>query len=161
MEEAYDGAGDRACIDATETKEEDPVLEEKLQVAKLNLVKNRSKKLQVKMKKLNAGTARVFLTDLQTYNEMRDSLIADEVERKKKAALGYSQGNNGQALGGGQARGVGFKNVNQDDLLEKRAKVICRAKKNHRFKACSKCSGCKKENCGECTYCLDMPRFVF
>ena len=112
------------------------------------------------MKKLPAGTARVFLTELRTYTEMRDSLIADELERKKKAALGYSQGNSGQALGGGQARGVGFKNVNQDDLLEKRAKVICRAKKNHRFKACTKCTGCKKTNCGECEYCLDMPRFV-
>ena len=148
-------------IDATETKEEDPVLEEKLKVAKLNLYKNRSQKLQVKLKKISAGTTKVFLSDLQSYNEMRDSLIAEEVERKKKAALGYSQGNSGQALGGGQARGVGFKNVNQDDLLEKRAKVICKAKKNHRFKACSKCTGCKKENCGECEYCLDMPRFVF
>merc|ERR1719242_812988 len=147
------------CIDATETKEEDPVLEEKLAVAKRNLIRKRNKKLEVNVRKLKAGTARVFLAELQSYTEMRDSLMADEVERKKKAALGYSQGNNGQALGGGQARGVGFKNVNQDDLLEKRAKVICRAKKNHRFKACTKCTGCKKTNCGECEYCLDMPRF--
>merc|ERR1712150_31621 len=147
------------CIDATETKEEDPDLEEKLRVAKRNLMKNRNNKLEVNIRKMKSRTAQVFLTDLQTYTEMRDSLIAEEGERKRKAALGYSQGNNGQALGGGQARGVGFKNVNQDELLEKRAKVICRAKKNHRFKACSKCTGCKKTNCGECEYCLDMPRF--
>jgi len=147
------------CIDAAETKEEDPELEEKLIVAKRNLIKKRNKKLEINIRKMKSRTAQVFLTDLQNYTEMRDSLIAEEGERKRKAALGYSQGNSGQALGGGQARGVGFKNVNQDDLLEKRAKVICRAKKNHRFKACSKCSGCKKTNCGECEYCLDMPRF--
>ena len=110
------------------------------------------------MKKLKKATARIYQLEMEAYNEMRQDVMFEEEERKKKVAMGYSRGNNGQALGGGQARGVGFKNVDQDDLLEKRAKMICRAKKNHRFKACSKCSGCKRENCGECTYCLDMPR---
>lgn len=145
------------CIDRQE-KKEDSNLEEQLRLAKLNLCKNETK-LEVKLKKLKKATARIYQMEMEAYNEMRKDLMFEEQERKKKAALGYSNGNNGQALGGGQARGVGFKNVDQDDLLEKRAKMICRAKKNHRFKACSKCSGCKRENCGECTYCLDMPRF--
>jgi len=145
------------CIDQ-EKKTEDTSLEEVLRVAKLNLCK-KNRKLEVKLKKLKKATARIYQLEMEAYNEMRQDLMFEEEERKKKVALGYSRGNNGQALGGGQARGVGFKNVDQDDLLEKRAKVICKAKKNHRFKACSKCSGCKRENCGECTFCLDMPRF--
>lgn len=145
------------CIDHQE-KTEDPILEEKLKLAKLNLFKSK-KKVDIKLKKLKKATARIYQMDMEAYNEMRKDLMSEEEERKRKVALGYSQGTMGQALGGGQARGVGFKNVDQDDLLEKRSKVVCRAKKNHRFKACTKCSGCKRENCGECTYCLDMPRF--
>jgi len=153
----YDDVDMTDCIDH-EVKNEDPKLDDILRLAKLNLFKKKPK-LEVKVKKLKKTTAKIFQMDMEAYNEMRRDLLAEEEERKKKASLGYSQGNSGQALGGGQARGVGFKNVDQNDLLDKRSKVICRAKKNHRFKACSKCSGCKRENCGECTYCLDMPRF--
>ena len=24
---------------------------------------------------------------------------------------------------------------------------------------CSQCDGCKAQNCGQCTFCIDMPRF--
>merc|ERR1719370_1196625 len=57
------------------------------------------------------------------------------------------------------AKGVGFKGVDEAELLEQKAKVTCKAKKQHRFNACKKCAGCRTENCGECEYCLDMPRF--
>merc|ERR1712032_914446 len=53
----------------------------------------------------------------------------------------------------------GFKGVDEAELLEQKAKVTCKAKKQHRFNACKKCAGCRTENCGECEYCLDMPRF--
>ena len=92
------------------------------------------------------------------FTKERD-IFREESERKSKIQFGYQTGKAGAQIGHGQAKGVGFKGVDEQDLIEKRSKVVCRAKKNHRFKACSKCEGCRRENCGECTYCLDMPKF--
>ena len=111
------------------------------------------------MKKLRKTVAEIYLMDLRAYTEMRDEMYEEERTRKANVARGFESGNAGRALGHGQAKGVGFKNVDENDLLDKRSKVICRAKKNHRFKACSKCTGCKTANCGECEFCLDMPKF--
>ena len=61
--------------------------------------------------------------------------------------------------GRGAAKGVGFAGVDAADLLEQKAKVTCKAKKQHRFNMCKKCAGCRETNCGECEYCEDMPRF--
>jgi len=148
-----------------DTENQPPVdaeLEEKVEEAKYNLVKKLSSKkpiLDVKMKGLRKGTVNIYLNEMKTYMEMRDEMYREEEDRKRSVVKGFNNGNAGKALGHGQAKGVGFKNVDENDLIEKRSKVICRAKKNHRFKACTKCTGCKRENCGECTYCLDMPKF--
>ena len=139
------------CVEEEE-KKVDKDLEEKKKQAKMKMLK-------VEMKPMSKSIAQIFLSEMREYNEMRQEMYRDENERKKNVMIGYGKGNDGKALGAGQAKGVGFKNVDQDDLVEKRSKVVCRAKKNHRFKACTKCTGCKTENCGDCVYCLDMPRF--
>ena len=148
------------CIE--EEKKVDKELEERLSEAKFMLKRklNRSGDCcDIKMKKLRKTVAEIYLMDLRAYTEMRDEMYEEERTRKANVARGFESGNAGRALGHGQAKGVGFKNVDENDLLDKRSKVICRAKKNHRFKACSKCTGCKTPNCGECEFCLDMPKF--
>ena len=79
----------------------------------------------------------------------------DEEERKALLIVGYGEYN----LGSKAARGKGFIGTQVQDLLEKKSKVICKAKKRHRFKACAKCAGCRRENCGSCKFCLDMPKY--
>jgi len=148
------------CIE--EEKKEDKELEERLSEAKYQLKKRigRSQDIcDIKMKKIRKTVADIYLMDFRAYTEMREEMFAEEQARKANVARGFTSGNAGSALGHGQAKGVGFKGVDENDLLEKRSKVICRAKKNHRFKACSKCTGCKTPNCGECEHCLDMPKF--
>ena len=149
------------CIE--DDKKPDVELEEKENKAKYELVKKLRNReniiVDVKMKPLRKGTAKIYMMEMEAYNEMRDEMYKEDQERKANVARGYGSGNAGKALGHGQAKGVGFKGVDENDLLEKRSKVVCKAKKNHRFKACSKCTGCKRENCGECEYCLDMPKF--
>jgi len=108
-----------------------------------------------KEKKIRPGTFGIYHAEMKEYQDYMSEL--DEEEKERKMALLNNKGADG--LGDGAARGVGFKGANMDDLLEKKSKVVCRAKKRHRFKACTKCTGCRSGNCGECEYCLDMPRF--
>eukprot|EP00088_Acartia_fossae_P019901 TRINITY_DN2164_c0_g1_i10.p1 TRINITY_DN2164_c0_g1~~TRINITY_DN2164_c0_g1_i10.p1 ORF type:complete len:404 (-),score=107.35 TRINITY_DN2164_c0_g1_i10:674-1885(-) len=51
----------------------------------------------------------------------------------------------------------GFAGANIDDMLAKKAMLSC--SKKHRFKMCSKCTGCRTPNCGDCRSCFDMPMF--
>jgi len=148
------------CIE--EEKKEDQELDERLSEAKYQLKKRlgRSRDIcDIKMKKIRKTVADIYMMDFRAYTEMREEMFEEERERKANVTRGFTSGNAGNALGHGQAKGVGFKNIDENDLLDKRSKVICRAKKNHRFKACSKCTGCKTPNCGECEHCLDMPKF--
>jgi len=121
----------------------------------MNMVEDGKINVNVKMNKLRSSTANIYLEEMKAYEEMKAELMREEQERKDAAASGLGD----QGLGSGAARGVGFAGTNMEDLLEKRSRVVCKAKKKHRFKACTKCTGCRKENCGECEYCLDMPRF--
>jgi len=116
---------------------------------KVNVCVNLSKS------KLRSTTANIYLEEMKAYEDMKAELQREEDERKAKVASGKGV----DSLGAGAARGVGFVGAQMDDLLEKKSKVVCKAKKKHRFKACAKCSGCRTENCGDCEYCLDMPRF--
>merc|ERR1712059_56363 len=118
-------------------------------------LKESAKICDIKMKKLKKTTTDIYMMEMKAYVEMQEELERAK-EEKKKLVL---EGKGSNALGGGAARGVGFQGAVLDDLLEKKSRVVCKAKKNHRFKACAKCSGCRKTNCGECMYCEDMPRF--
>lgn len=109
----------------------------------------------LKLKKLRKSTANIYLEEMQSYMNKRSEIEREEEERKALVAAGKGD----YSLGQGAARGVGFVGADVQDLLEKKSRVVCKAKKNHRFKACTKCTGCRKGNCGECEYCLDMPRF--
>jgi len=51
----------------------------------------------------------------------------------------------------------GFAGANIDDMMAKKAMMSC--SKNHRFRSCRKCKGCRTENCGDCVNCFDMPAF--
>ena len=56
---------------------------------------------------------------------------------------------------GKAASGCGFRGVNKVDLKTKKSVIRCSAKRKHRFKACTKCSGCREANCEACVFCLD------
>merc|ERR1719481_558860 len=130
----------------------------RVKAAKRNLIEKLEESKQicdVKMKKIRRDIADKYFTEMKAYEDQQEE-IRQEQERRKASLAGGKRSN---ALGDGQAKGVGFVGADKDDLLEKKARVVCRAKKNHRFKACAKCSGCRNENCGECTYCRDMPKF--
>jgi len=118
-------------------------------------VKKGKNNVDVRMRKLRKTTAEIYLSEMQAYYEMRAEMERDEERRKELAAKGSGD----YSLGDGAARGVGFAGADVQDLLEKKARTICKAKKKHRFKACAKCTGCRRENCGECMYCLDMPKY--
>lgn len=49
--------------------------------------------------------------------------------------------------------------VSKDELTEKLGQFDCVRKKKHRFAACTKCTGCRRPNCGICVSCADMPRY--
>ena len=52
-----------------------------------------------------------------------------------------------------------FREVSNNDLKARKSRVTCLANKRHRFKACTKCSGCLIPDCQECIYCLDKPKY--
>merc|ERR1712080_148338 len=99
---------------------------------------------------------------MERYKEIMDRyhlMLEQETARIEEKKVEISQKLLTDNCGKGAAKGVGFKGANDQELLEQKAKVTCRANKVHRFKACLKCSGCRTENCGDCVYCLDMPKF--
>merc|ERR1712212_927510 len=97
----------------------------------------------------------MYKGELDAYNQMLMGERSGIEDLKKKIQAKEDAGGHGK----GAAKGVGFKGVDEAELLEQKAKVTCNAKKQHRFNACKKCSGCRTENCGECDHCLDMRRF--
>jgi len=116
---------------------------------------NGSKICNVNMKILSKAMTDMYKGELDAYNEM----LADQrsgIESLKEAIKAKEDAG---GHGKGAAKGVGFKGVDEAELLEQKAKVTCLAKKQHRFNMCKKCSGCRAENCGECEFCEDMPRF--
>ena len=144
------------CIEVLERTGE--MTSPRVKSAKRNLIEKMEDgkvNMDVKLRKLRSTTASIYLGEMRAYNEMRAEVEREEEERKAQVASG--KGDN--SLGQGAARGVGFAGADINDLLEKKARTVCKAKKKHRFKACTKCTGCRRENCGDCEYCLDMPRF--
>jgi len=130
----------------------------RMRAAKRNLIErleNVKTTCDIKIKKLRKTTTNIYLMEMKAYEDMKAEI--DRAQAEKKARI--AEAKDFTALGGGAARGVGFSGAVVDDLLEKKSRVTCKAKKNHRFKACSKCSGCRRANCGECMYCMDMPKF--
>jgi len=109
----------------------------------------------VRLKKMKSNTLDIFKMEMDAYNKMLEEENAVIENKKQEMAQQIEAGGAGK----GAARGVGFSGADEQELLEQKAKVTCMAKKVHRFKACLKCSGCRKENCGDCDHCLDMPRF--
>lgn len=114
-----------------------------------------SEECDVKMKKLSQNMLNIYKGELDSYNAMLGEENQGMEDAKAKIKMREDAGGHGK----GSAKGVGFAGVNEAELLEQKAKVTCMAKKQHRFNACKKCTGCRRGNCGECEYCLDMPRF--
>jgi len=146
------------CIEVLESP--DKLASPKIKSAKrklMDLVEEGRSNVKVNLSKsrLRTTTANIYLEEMKAYEEMKAEIIREEQERKEKVAKGKGD----YSLGSGAARGVGFVGAQMEDLLEKKSRIVCKAKKKHRFKACAKCAGCRTENCGECEYCLDMPRF--
>jgi len=113
------------------------------------------KECDVKIKKLDEETLTIYKTEMDVYNQMLTDEGSAVAEQKEKILKAIEAGGHGK----GSAKGVGFAGVDDQELLEQKAKVTCKAKKQHRFNACKKCSGCRTENCTQCEYCLDMPKF--
>ena len=113
------------------------------------------KECDVKMKKLAPGMVTMYKGEMDAYNQM----LKDENSGIEEAKAMILKREDAGGHGKGSAKGVGFAGVDEAELLEQKAKVTCKAKKQHRFNACKKCSGCRRENCTECQYCLDMPRY--
>jgi len=130
----------------------------RMKAAKRNLTEKFESNIpvcNVKVRKLNKQTTDIYLSEMKAYEEMVEEIERGKAEKKYQVL----EGTGSYSLGKKAARGVGFQGADKDDLLEKKTRVVCKAKKKHRFKACAKCSGCRNTNCGECTYCEDMPRF--
>ena len=110
----------------------------------------------VKVKKLKKSRMKRYKKKMDKYNRMLDEETARIEEKKLEISQKLLTEKN---CGKKAAKGVGFKGAIDQELLEQKAKVICKANKKHRFKACLKCTGCRTENCGQCVHCLDMPKF--
>jgi len=122
-------------------------LEERLEAGKSGF--------KLKIKKMRKSKCVRKKLEMDNYTKMLEDEIAAIEERKTKIAELHAEGN----FGRGQAKGVGFAGADEQHLLEQKANVTCTAKKNHRFKSCLKCTGCRTPNCGDCIHCLDMPKF--
>ena len=73
----------------------------------------------------------------------------EEVERRRKARMERKRL--------GKVKKSGFFEMSAAELETKKNMLSC--KKRHRFGMCKKCPGCLRTNCGECVFCLDMPKF--
>jgi len=130
----------------------------KIRAAKRTLMEKHDegkKECDVKIKKLDDSTANIYTEEMEAYNRMLQDEVTAIDEQKAKIQRREDAGGHGK----GAAKGVGFAGVNDQELLDQKAKVTCKAKKQHRFNACKTCTGCRTENCTECEYCLDMPKY--
>ena len=121
----------------------------------LKVIDKATNKFNVKVMKLKREVVDIYLSDRQKYIGVRNEMERQEEERKAMVAAGIGY----FSLGTGAARGTGFSGVNVEDLLEKKSRVVCRANRKHRFKACGKCTGCRNLDCSKCEFCLDKPKF--
>jgi len=100
---------------------------------------------KMKLKKIDPEITEEYMEKLREGPEATPKITAEDIEKSGKK-------------GGG--KGVGFAGaLSEAELLERKSRSKCKKGKQHRFNACRKCEGCLKSNCGECMYCLDMPRF--
>ena len=111
--------------------------------------------MDVRMKRMETRMYSEHKAAMDTYNKMLEDETAAMEEKKAEIAAGLDAGN----VGKGQAKGLGFFGANAEELMDQRVNMTCKANKNHRFRSCLKCSGCLKDNCGKCAFCLDMPKF--
>lgn len=109
----------------------------------------------VKVRKMEERRVEKYMRRRKRYFRMLDEHVRQREEKKTEILEGKGNG----SLGSGAARGVGFSGANVEDLVEKKANIICKANKKHKFKACKKCSGCIRGNCKDCLYCQDMVKY--
>ena len=81
------------------------------------------------VRKLNHGLVSIYKSELDAYKQM----LAEEDSGLQEAREKIQQTIESGGAGKGAAKGVGFAGVNDAELLEQRAKVTCKAKKQHRF----------------------------
>ena len=109
----------------------------------------------VKMRKLHSVVVETCKKDFDLYSQEQKreewEQVSLQMEIKTKEMLG--------GPGKGAAKGVGFKGVEDEVLLEKKARMVCKAEKQHKFSSCKKCAGCRTENCGKCKHCLDKEKY--
>ena len=109
----------------------------------------------VKIRKLHSIVVETCKKDLDLYNQEKKRVECEhrslQMEIKTKEVLGGP----GKQAG----KGVGFKEVEAKALLEKKARMVCKAEKQHKFSSCKKCAGCRTENCRKCKHCLDKEKY--
>ena len=109
----------------------------------------------VQIRKLHRLVVETRKKDLDLYNQGKKreqyGHVIMQMEIKTKEMLGGP----GKQAG----KGVGFKEVDDKVMLEKKARMVCKAEKMHKFVSCKRCAGCMSGNCGKCKFCLDMPKF--
>merc|ERR1719285_546366 len=79
----------------------------------------------IKMKKLSQPMTEMYKGELDAYNQMLMDERSGIEDLKKKIQAKEDAGGHGK----GAAKGVGFKGVDEAELLEQKAKVTCKAKK--------------------------------
>ena len=109
----------------------------------------------VKMRKLHSIVVETCKKELDLYSQEQKreewEQVSMQMEIKTKEMLG--------GAGKQAAKGVGFKEVSSQVILEKKARMVCKAEKQHKFASCNRCAGCTTKNCGVCKHCLDMTKF--
>ena len=96
--------------------------------------------------------------DFSKENENKEIVDASKIEGIRKRKL-LSDGESVEK----KTRRMSSKGMNADDTLNvslsNTPSSIRKKGKGLRRKRCGNCSGCTRSNCGECIFCLDMPRF--
>ena len=109
----------------------------------------------VQIRKLHSIVAETCKQDLDSYNQEKKREQYEHVIMQMEIKTKEMLGGPGKQAG----KGVGFKEVDDKVMLEKKARMVCKAEKTHKFVSCKRCAGCRTENCGKCHYCLDMTKF--
>ena len=109
----------------------------------------------VKMRKLHSIVVETCKRDLDLYTQEKKREEWEHVSLQMEIKTKEMLGGPGKQAG----KGVGFKEVDGKEILEKKARMVCKAEKQHRFSSCKRCAGCTAKNCGKCNFCMDMPKF--
>ena len=112
---------------------------------------------------IKAAKKQLELVSPKSVPKVKDRAGGEKVHLKKRKILGDDVAEGSQpkvskraSINGG-ILGVGFKVADLDGYIA--GQVICGAGKKHKDKACGKCEGCLRENCGLYKFCLDKPCF--